>query len=42
MAEQNITTFGMKHHWVKGNTFCLNESDGSPGARGSGPNRGNL
>jgi len=28
MAEQNVTKFGMKHHWGKGNPFCINEVDG--------------
>jgi len=28
----------VKHHWGKGNPFCLNEGAGLPGA---GPERGN-
>jgi len=41
MAQQNVTKFGVKHHWGKGNQFCVNESAGPPGAGGVGPNRGN-
>jgi len=31
----------VKHHWGKGNQFCINEGAGPPGAGGGGPNRGN-
>jgi len=43
MVEQNVTEFGMKHHWVKGNQFNLYKWRWwPPGARGVDPNRGNL
>jgi len=36
-AEQNVFKLGVKHNWGKGNQFCINEGDGSPGARVVGP-----
>jgi len=38
-AEQNVTKFGVKRHWGKGNQFCINEGAVPRGARGAGPNR---
>jgi len=32
----------VKHHWGKGNQFCLNEGAGPLGAKGAGPNKGKL
>jgi len=40
-AQQNVTKFGVKHHWGKGNQFGIHEGVGPPGARGAGPNKGN-
>jgi len=32
----------VKHPWGKGNQFCINEDAGLQGARGAGPNMGNM
>jgi len=40
-AQQNVTKFGVKHHWGKGNQFHVNEGAGPQGVRGAGPNSGN-
>jgi len=40
-VQQNVTKFGVKHHWGKGNQLYVNEGAGPPGDRGVGSNRGN-
>jgi len=32
-AQQNVTKFGVKHDWGKGNQFCINEGAGTPEVR---------
>jgi len=41
-TQQDVTKFGVKHHWGKGNKFCINEGADPPGARGVGPSMGNI
>jgi len=41
MGEQKVTKFDRKHYRGKGNQLHINEGDGHPGTRGTGPNWGN-